>query len=312
MKFSIVTPAYNMETWIRETIESVLSQQGDFEIEYILQDGGSKDKTVSIFKEYQARLESGSWPVKCKGIVMHAYSEKDKGTSDAINRGFARATGDIYTWCDADNTYVAGAFEGLAKIFAAYPEVQWLKGYSSTRDEDGTLLYTKQGAIYRQDWLRDGIYGMEAYFVAADTVFWTADLWKKTGPIPDHFRCSGDCWLWIQMAKYTPLWSANLHVTEYRKRAGGLSKNISNCKREQREIRPHRTLRAWSARAFFSPQSRLYPRGEKFFLWLYPILFMHGKTQEYFDFEDGNVIKKPAKTFIIGDQPSYGDIRKKI
>lgn len=312
MKFSIITPSYNMETWISETIESVLSQEGDFEIEYILSDGGSKDKTVEIFEAYRKRLEGGEIPLKCKSIVMRTFSEKDKGTFDAINKGFARATGDIFTWCDADNIFMPGAFEGLRKIFESFREVRWLKGYSSTMNEAGELLYTKQGGIYRQDWLQNCIYGMEAYFVAADTVFYRSSLWKETGPIPDHFRCSGELWLWREMAHKTPLWSANIHVTRYRKRSGGLSKNIANCKKEQWEIRPRRSLKAWQARLFFSPQSRLYPRGEKFFLWLYPLLFMRGKKQQYVDFEHGKVVKKDAKTFIIGEHPSYKDLGKTV
>jgi hypothetical protein len=243
---------------------------------------------------------------------MRTFSEKDKGTFDAINKGFGRAAGDIYTWCDADNTYLPGAFEGLRKIFEAYPDVQWLKGYSSTMNEEGERMYTKQGGIYHQTWLQDGIYGIEAYFVAADTVFWRAELWKQTGPIPDHFRCAGEQWLWRKMAKHTPLWSANLHVTCYRKRAGGLSKNIANCRKEQWSIRPRRTARAWAARLFFSPQSRLYPKGERFFLALYPLLFMRGNEHEYFDFENGKVVKKIAKTFIIGERPSYKDIELHI
>ena len=301
-----------METWVAETIESVLSQEGDFEIEYILSDGGSTDKTVTIFEDYKTRLERGDIAIKCKGIVMRTYSEKDKGTFDAINKGFGRATGDLYSWCDADNIYMPGAFEGLRKIFESDNEIQWVKGYSSTMDEAGNLLYIKQGGIYRQDWLKDCVYGMESYFVAADTVFYTSNLWKQVGPIPDHFRCSGELWLWRELAKKTPLWSANLHVTRYRKRSGGLSRNIANCKKEQWEIRPKRTWRAWSARLFFSPQSRLYPRGEKFFLSLYPLLFMWGKRQEYFDFENGVVVKKPAKTFIVGENPSYKDITKNL
>lgn len=307
MKFSIITPAYNMEQWVAETIESVLAQEGDFEIEYILADGGSSDKTVAIFEEYRTRLESGEISVKCKGITMQSFSEKDEGTSDAINKGFARATGDIYTWVDADNIYVPEAFARIAKVFSTFPDVQWLKGYSATMTEEGEMLNIRQTYVYRQDWLQDGIYGLESYHVNADTVFWTADLWKKAGPLPTDYRCAGEQKLWIAMAKLTPLWAANVYVSKYRKRGGSLSKNISRCKDEKWRARDNkRSLKTLSAKIFFTPQSRLYPKGESFFLKLYPLLFMRGnKKQKYIDFENGAAVKKPAKTFIIGENPSY-------
>ncbi|HYF13259.1 MAG TPA: glycosyltransferase [Candidatus Paceibacterota bacterium] len=310
MKFSIVSPSYNTENWIAETIESLLSQEGDFEIEYILQDGGSTDNTVKIFEEYRARLESGTWPVKCKGITMQSYSEKDKGTFDAINKGFARATGDIYTWLDADNDYVPGALQGIANIFKTFPDIEWVKGYSSTMSEEGEVLYTKLSYLYRQDWLEHGVYGLESYHVNADTVFWTAELWKKAGPLPSDYRCAGEQQLWNRMAKYTPLWAAKLYISKYRKRAGSLSKNIARCKEEKWRARDNkRSFKAWQARLFFAPQSRLYPRGEKFFVWLYPLLFMRGnKKMQYIDFENGRPVKRKAKSFIIGEHPTYADI----
>ncbi len=309
MKFSIITPTYNMERWIGGTIESVLAQEGNFEIEYILADGGSTDHTVKIFEEYRARLGRGEIPVRCNGIVMKSFSEKDKGTSDAINKGFARATGDLYTWVDADNLYVPGAFAGITKIFSTFPDMQWVKGYSSSLEEDGSIINTRQAYLYRQDWLHDGVYGLEAYHVNADTVFWIADLWKKAGPLPSDYRCAGEQKLWITMAGFAPLWSANLYVTKYRKRGGSLSKNIARCREEKWRARGNkRSLKAWTARLFFSPQSRLYPRGEKFFMRLYPLLYMTGKKQEYIDFENDKPVKKEAKSFIIGENPSYTDI----
>lgn len=296
-----------MERWIAETIESLISQEGDFEIEYILADGGSSDRTVTIFEEYRKKIESGSITLKCKNIVMKSFSEKDKGTFDAINKGFSHATGDVYTWLDADNIYVPGALEGLRKIFSVFPEIQWIKGYSSSMNEEGVLINTRQTYTYRQDWLRDGIYGLESYHVNADTVLWRADLWKKSGPLPTDYRCAGEQKLWITMAKYAPLWTANLHVSVYRKRSGSLSKDILRCRKEKERARENkRTLQAWLARFFFSPQSRIYPKGERFFLWLYPHLFMSKKNIiEYIDFERGTPVKKVSKTFIIGENPSY-------
>jgi glycosyltransferase involved in cell wall biosynthesis len=239
---------------------------------------------------------------------MQSFSEKDKGTSDAINKGFAHAMGDIYTWVDADNYYVPGAFAGIAKIFETFPDIEWVKGYSGTMDEAGTMINLRQSYLYRQDWLADGVYGLESYHVNADTVFWRASLWAKAGPLPTDYRCAGEQRLWISMAKLTPLWSANVYVSIYRKRGGSLSKFIARCREEKWRARNNkRTLRALGAKLFFTPQSRLYPRGEKLFLWLYPLFFMNG-TEQYIDFENGLPVKKFAKSFVIGEKPTYANM----
>lgn len=149
---------------------------------------------------------------------------------------------------------------------------------------------------------------MESYFLQQETAFWSAALWKKTGPVPEDYKYAGDCWLWIQMGKHAPLWSADIHISQYRKREGQISKGVAKYKAEQWRARPRRTLKAWVARLFFTPQSRLYPRGERFFLWLYPLLFMRKGGTQYFAFEHEKPVKKQAKTFIIGENPSYKDL----
>jgi glycosyltransferase involved in cell wall biosynthesis len=112
MRFTIVTPAFNSELHIVETIESVLSQKGDFEIEYILADGGSSDTTVSIFKDYQSRVERGEYPIQCNRIHMRSFSEKDRGMYDAIDKGLKLGTGELQAWINSDDYYLPGAFGG--------------------------------------------------------------------------------------------------------------------------------------------------------------------------------------------------------
>lgn len=78
MKISIVTPSYNQEEFIERTIVSVISQAGDFEIEYIIMDGGSTDRSIDIVKEYAERVKNKEYPLQCKGIELIWKSEKDK------------------------------------------------------------------------------------------------------------------------------------------------------------------------------------------------------------------------------------------
>lgn len=102
-KITIVTPSFNQGRFIRETIESVLNQ--DYKnLEYFIVDGGSTDNTVDIIREYEDRI---AWWI----------SEKDKGQTDALFKGFSRATGDLLGWLNSDDVYFP---EALRKIGGAY------------------------------------------------------------------------------------------------------------------------------------------------------------------------------------------------
>lgn len=299
MKFSIITPAYNMENWIEETIKSVLSQAGDFEIEYIIMDGGSTDGTVEIIKKYDQLIQSGAWPISCNSIAFAWRSEKDTGMYEAINRGFLKATGDIFAWINADDIYKAGALSAIQTVFGKFPDIQWVKGITGTIDENSKKLRQGVCSLYSQEWLAKGIYGQEAYFVEQDSVFWKSNLWRKAGPVPAHLRYAGDYWLWIQFAKHAPLWPLNIPVSCFRKRENQISKDIAKYKHEQSEIRPHRRWTAWKTRLFFSPQSILvykFPKIELFFLWLYPIIFKK-RNNEYIEIINGTPVKNIMKSY---------------
>ena len=105
---SIITPSFNHVKYIEATMQSVFSQDYP-NIEYIVVDGGSNDETVDIIKKYENRL---AWWV----------SEKDKGQTDAINKGFARATGSILAWLNSDDTYEPGAVTAAVKYLQEHPE----------------------------------------------------------------------------------------------------------------------------------------------------------------------------------------------
>ena len=307
MKFSIIAPVRNMEPWIGKAIESVLMQEGNFEIEYILQDGASTDNTVAIFEEYRAKLERDEIPIRCKGIMMRSFSEKDDGPNDAINKGFAQASGDIYTWADGDNTYEPGALDAVAKTFAAFPEFQWVYGITNTMNDRWEPLAKGQCRIFRQDWLALGIYSQESYPTAQNGMFWRSELWRKAGPIPTKYLVAGDYWLWMNMAKHARMWVLNFPIGNFMRRPGQ-AHTLGGYKEDQWMARPRRSLRAWGARLFFSPQSRLGPRYEHFFLWLYPLLYRNEEASIYIDIVGGVPVKKKATTYQC--DPAHDEILK--
>ena len=113
-RITIVTPSYNQGDYIEDTILSVLNQDYP-NLEYIIIDGGSTDQTVDIIKKYNDRIQ-------------YWVSEKDSGQSNAINKGFLRATGEIINWLNSDDQLMPGTLHRLAGLFTEHPEVAVVHG----------------------------------------------------------------------------------------------------------------------------------------------------------------------------------------
>jgi glycosyltransferase involved in cell wall biosynthesis len=125
-KVSIITPSYNQGRFLESTIRSVIGQDYP-NIEYIIVDGGSKDESVEVIKKYSDRL---AWWV----------SEKDKGHADALNKGFAHASGEILAWLNSDDTYHPGAVSQAVEILKAHPEVGMVYANANLIDEEGRVV----------------------------------------------------------------------------------------------------------------------------------------------------------------------------
>lgn len=129
MKISIITPSLNQGKFIEETINSVISQAGDFELEYIIIDGGSTDKTLDIIKNYAQKDPRIKW-----------ISEKDDGQSDAINKGFKMATGEILNWLCSDDLLGAGALHKICDFFQKNRQAYVVFGSNQFIDENGEKI----------------------------------------------------------------------------------------------------------------------------------------------------------------------------
>lgn len=300
MKFSIITPAYDIAQWLPATIESVLSQAGDFSVEYIVVADTSPDNTVAVAKEYERRVSSGEYKARCNSLSMRVIEPvKAEGMYVAINEGFAAATGDIFAWIAGDDVYEPGAFQTMATVFAARPDILWLKGITSTIDEDGKRLQRGHCRTYRRDWLKMGVYGMEAYHVEQDSVFWRPELWHKAGPFPEYFKSSGDFWLWPQMATYSPLMSIDAPISCFRKRAGQDSRvNADRLLAQKKQARGKRPLGAWIPRLFFWPYFHAPRTIQKLLDRLYPIVFPL-TPRPYVIIENGTVVERRMRSFYI-------------
>jgi glycosyltransferase involved in cell wall biosynthesis len=183
---SIVTPSYNQAHFIEETIQSVLGQDYP-RIEYIIVDGGSTDGSAEIIRRYADRL--GWW-----------VSERDQGQTDAINKGFARANGEILAWINSDDTYLPQAVSQAVAALQLQPQAGMVYGDANLIDEHGAVLgkFPARQTGYRR--LRQGY-----VHIPQQAAFFRADLWRKVGPLDPTFYFAMDYDLWVRLASQAPL-----------------------------------------------------------------------------------------------------------
>ena len=183
---SIITPSYNQARYLPATIESVLGQDYP-NIEYIIVDGGSNDGSREIIEQYADRL---AWWV----------SEKDKGQTSAINKGFARANGEILAWLNSDDTYEPGAIREAVAFMLENPDVGLVYGDCNFIDENGRAFGLFGAAQTDYQKLKQGY-----VHIPQQSSFWRADLWKQVAPLDESFFFAMDYDLWVRLAKVSEL-----------------------------------------------------------------------------------------------------------
>jgi glycosyltransferase involved in cell wall biosynthesis len=125
---TIVTPSLNQGKYIEQTINSVITQFGNFNIDYIIADGGSSDGTVEILKKYDVLIKRSNFKNNCLGVEFRWWSKKDNGQSNALNNGFKLAKGDILAWINSDDYYEENAFACVFQKFLDNHNVDMIYG----------------------------------------------------------------------------------------------------------------------------------------------------------------------------------------
>jgi len=214
VKISIITPSFNQGQFLEETIQSVLSQDGDFFIDYIIADGGSTDNSVPIIKKYDELLKNDLYPVKCRGVNFRWWSKKDRGQYDAINQGFAAANGEIIAYQNSDDYYLPGAFAFIAKKHAENSEIDFFYGdiyflYEPEKQE--VLGKTEQGTYHDLTGFSDK--GLSLF---SQSVFFTKRILKEVGMLDESFNLAADYDLWIRMFKSNKVLYCNQVLAVFR------------------------------------------------------------------------------------------------
>ena len=115
MKISIISTNYNGAEFIQRTLLSVLEQKGDFDLEYIVTDGDSSDNSIEIIKDIEKRINQWEFKWNHKSLKFIRTSEADKGQSDGINKWLKKATWDIVTYINSDDTYKPWTLQLISK-----------------------------------------------------------------------------------------------------------------------------------------------------------------------------------------------------
>jgi glycosyltransferase involved in cell wall biosynthesis len=173
---SIITPVYNGIQFIESCINNVIDQECPA-VEHVIVDGGSTDGTVDVIRRYAEKFPHIRW-----------VSEKDRGQSDAMNKGVGMATGEIISFLNVDDYYEPGALREALALFDGLPEPSLLVGNCNVWGNDGKLWFVSRPKMISLRNLLLGRY-MEAFPMNPSAYFYHKSLHKRIGgyDVEEHY-----------------------------------------------------------------------------------------------------------------------------
>jgi glycosyltransferase involved in cell wall biosynthesis len=179
-RVTVVTPSFNQGRFLSRTVRSVLDQQFDGELEYLVRDGGSRDETVSILRGFGERID---W-----------ISAPDGGQADAVNQALGRATGDIVGWLNSDDIYYPGAIAQACAAFDADPAADLVYGNANHIDEQDRVL----DPYPVEDWNPDRL--VYTCYLCQPAVFFRKRVIERFGVLDGTLRYAMDYEYWLRLA----------------------------------------------------------------------------------------------------------------
>ena len=219
-KISLVTPVFNSARYLEQAILSVLNQ-GYPSLEYIIVDGGSSDGSVDVIRKYEDRLH---WWV----------SEPDRGMYDALNKGFARSSGEIMGWISATDLLHARSLFVVGSVLGSFPQVEWITGRPTVLNEAGMIV----GVLRLPRWSRARFLAGANRYVQQESTYWRRSLWERSGGYVDASRrYASDFELWVRFFRHARLYSVDALIGGFRSHSDSLGlQDIEQCHRIHDEI----------------------------------------------------------------------------
>ena len=205
-KITLVTAVYNGEEYLEQTIVSIVGQ-GYPNLEYIIVDDGSTDSTVEIIRKYERQVTC--W-----------FSQEKRGLYAALNAGFARSTGVIMGWLNAnDKLHTCGLFV-VGSVFSAFPEVEWITGRPTVFNDQGMTVEVQE--VPR--WSRTRFLAGANRHIQQESTFWKRELWVRAGgALSTEYRAEGDFELWTRFFRYAKLYPVDALIGGWRFHPNSLS-----------------------------------------------------------------------------------------
>lgn len=185
-RVSLVTPSFNQVRYIEETMRSVLDQ-GYPNLEYIVMDGGSTDGSVEVIRRHSDRL-------------AHWVSEPDDGQTDALARGFRRATGEIMGWLCSDDLLEPGSLFEVARAFSENPGWQVIYGDGTWIDADGRPLRRQKEIPFNRF-----VFMYDYNYLPQPSTFWRRGIYERVGGLDTSFDLAMDADLWARFAEHAEI-----------------------------------------------------------------------------------------------------------
>jgi glycosyltransferase involved in cell wall biosynthesis len=214
---SVVIPVYNQERYIKEAVESVLGQTYP-QVELVVVDDGSTDRTPEILKTYGSRLRY--------------IRQSNAGAATALNNGIAAATGELVGWLSSDDVYEPAKVQRQVELFQARPEISLTYTDFNVIDGDGRLIRTVRSPYYsdRKEFIRRLILGN---FVNGSSVIAKKKALVDTGLFDPVMTYHADANMWLRLLKRHEFGHVNEVLLNYRWHAGNASNNVAAMRRHR-------------------------------------------------------------------------------
>jgi glycosyltransferase involved in cell wall biosynthesis len=219
-RITLVTAVYNGEAYLEDTIRSIV-YQGYPNLEYIIVNDGSTDRTVEIIRDYER-------------FLTYWINQTNHGLYAALNAGFAKSSGEVLGWLNSSDMFHTHGLFVVGSVFASFREVQWVTGRPTLFHGPGWPSVT----LDLPRWSRCRFLAGANRHVQQESTFWRRSLWEAAGGrLSMEYRAEGDFELWVRFFRHAKLYTVDAQIAGWRHHPDALSHgNIERYDRNYDEI----------------------------------------------------------------------------